>query len=142
MKKLEKKIIKLIKASDGTNWEDIASKLNRTRKSLRKARAKLYQEGYIANYYGCKVDVFYRSIDVYEKGCDIMLSEKYHVHGIMKARAEVLVEEIGKLSNTWRMTIIIIGATELMRIVQPFLKERITYNSTSINSSTFCVSFI
>jgi hypothetical protein len=98
MKKLEKKIIRLIKVSDGTNWEDIASKLNRTRKSLRKARAKLYQEGYIANYYGGKVGVFHRSIDVYEKGYDKISSEKYHSHGIMTTRAEVLVEEI-KLPN-------------------------------------------
>jgi hypothetical protein len=98
MKKLEKKIVKIIKASDGTNWEDIASKLNRTHKSLRKARTNLYQEGYITNYYGGKVGVFHRSIDVYEKGYDKISSEKYHSHGIMTTRAEVLVKEI-KLPN-------------------------------------------
>ncbi|QKG53125.1 hypothetical protein [Hymenobacter sp. BRD67] len=94
MKKLEKKIVKLIKAIDGTSWEDIASLLNRTCASLRKARNTLYQEGYICNRYGGGVQLFSRSIDVYEKGYDKISSAKYHVNGIMTTRAEALVEEI------------------------------------------------
>jgi DNA-binding Lrp family transcriptional regulator len=94
MKKLEKKILKLIKASGKTSWEDIAFQLNRTRASLKKARRMLYQEGYVANYYGGKVSVFYRSIDVYEKGYEKTLRENYHVHGIITSREEVLIEEI------------------------------------------------
>ncbi|TVT43731.1 hypothetical protein FNT36_06495 [Hymenobacter setariae] len=94
MKKLEKKIVKLIKANDGASWEDIASKLNRTRASLKKARNTLYQEGYIVNMYGGGVSIFYRSIDVYKKGYEAIERESYHNHGIMISRAEALVEEI------------------------------------------------
>jgi hypothetical protein len=94
VKKLEKKILRLIKASDGTTWEDIAAQLCRPRSSLRKARNTLYQEGYIANYYGGSVRIFHRSIDVYKKGYKELVSENYHKHGFMTSRAEVLVEEI------------------------------------------------
>ena len=92
MKKLEKKILKLVRASDGISWEAIASHLSRSRASLRKAKNRLYDEGYICNRYGGGIQPFHRSIDVYKK--DDMIREKYRVHGSMTSRAEVLVEEI------------------------------------------------
>ncbi|RZJ89844.1 MAG: hypothetical protein EOO60_09595, partial [Hymenobacter sp.] len=94
MKKLENKILKLVKASNGIRWEDIAFQLNRTCASLRKAKNTLYEEGYVCNRYGGGVHPFHRSIDVYEKGYDKVISENYHVHDFLTTRAEVLVTEI------------------------------------------------
>ena len=70
MTKLEKKIMKLIKANKGTSWKDIANQLNRTQASLTKAMNTLYKDGYICQHFGGKIHSFYRSIDVYKKGKD------------------------------------------------------------------------
>ena len=94
MKRLEKRIMKLVKISQGTSWKEIAYQLNRTHASLRKAASKLYREGYICHHVGGEIHPLYRSIDVYEKGIDEVIKEKYDVHGIMTSRADVLVEEI------------------------------------------------
>jgi len=110
MTKLEKKIMKLIKASKGTSWKDIANQLNRTQASLTKAMNTLYKDGYICQHFGGKIHPFYRSIDVYKKGKDEIIRERYHVHGIMTSRAEVLVEEI-QLPN-------IITTSQLRKVIR------------------------
>ncbi|MDJ0366595.1 hypothetical protein QMK33_15660 [Hymenobacter sp. H14-R3] len=92
--KLKTKIYYPALLSSRLSWEDIAFQLNRSRASLKKAKNMLYEEGYICNRYGGGIQLFSRSIDVYEKEYRKRLSENYHVHGIMTTRAEVLVVEI------------------------------------------------